>query len=426
MSRSVRRVGSLAVTLVLGSLLARSAVAAATLHFDLPAQPLADALREAGTLANANVMFDDGLVEGKRARPVQMDATLDEALTRMLVDTGLTHRFLNEQTVVLERERETQRGAATVRSTALRAPVVEGSMSDTVRVAQATSPGGQTSATAGSGAEREEQGSEQLQEIVVTGTHIRGNTTPTLPQRILDRAYIDASGVSTTAALIETLPQNFSLNTQAGLFVPGTTSSAEQGASINLRGIGEGTTLVLLDGHRIAPGFIGSAVDITGLPLSAIERVEVVTDGASALYGSDAVGGVVNFVLRKDFEGAQTDLRFGSARGGVDEYRIGQLAGHSWGSGNALVNVDYYKRDLLLASDRSFVPADSLVGSLLPRDKNWSAMVSGRQQISDSTSAFLETLYTKRDSFNFGGLTAPFNEQNSISNPQVSATAGLD
>src|SRR5262249_53847435 len=143
---------------------------------------------------------------------------------------------------------------------------------------------------------------------------------------------------------------------------PGISSSVEQGSSINLRGIGEGTTLILLNGRRMASGFFGSTPDISALPLSAIERVEVLTDGASAIYGSDAIGGVVNFILRKDFDGFETRARGGFSDGGVNEYRFSQTLGKNWGSGNALVSGEYYKRDLLPTSERAFVPKTAFNG----------------------------------------------------------------
>lgn len=264
----------------------------------------------------------------------------------------------------------------------------------------------------------------EVEEVVVTGTNIRGTGSDLAPVTVLDRSYIDSTGYGTTSRLLQSLPQNFASTNQSGVLVPGVTGNTEQGSGINLRGIGEGTTLVLLNGRRLAPGFLGSGVDISALPLSAIDRVEVLGDGASAIYGSDAVGGVVNFILRRDFNGSETSLRAGEADGGLNEYRFSQASGGSWGSGNALASFEYYRRDLLSASDREFVPSSSVIGSLLPRDKNYSGLFSGRQNLSDSVAAFFEGLYTHRDSFNRGGYTFR-NPRNSTTNAQLSATTGL-
>ena len=110
------------------------------------------------------------------------------------------------------------------------------------------------------------------------------------------------------------LPQNLSAGVgQQNFGVPGSGQDITQyGAGINLRGLGQRATLVLINGRRVAPSDTGSFVDVSMIPITAIERVEVVTDGASAIYGSDAVGGVVNFILRDDFRGIEP-VRAGSA-----------------------------------------------------------------------------------------------------------------
>lgn len=176
-----------------------------------------------------------------------------------------------------------------------------------------------------------------VEEVVVTGTQIRGADNTTVHTVVLGRDYIDSTGFSTTTQLIQSLPQNFALEDQSGVNVPGTTTSGEQGASVNLRGVGEGTTLVLLNGRRMAPGFQGNAVDISALPLSAIERVEVLTDGASAIYGSDAIGGVVNFITRHDFSGAETQLHRGWADN-ANEDRVSQMLGGAWNGARKVVS----------------------------------------------------------------------------------------
>src|SRR5262249_41004216 len=112
-----------------------------------------------------------------------------------------------------------------------------------------------------------------------------------------------------------------------------TSQNVYNGAGFNLRGVGPSSTLTLLNGHRLAPaGDDGSFTDITQIPLSAVDHVEVMADGASALYGSDAVAGVVNIITRKNFTGAETGLRYASASdGGAIERTASQLLGGSWG-----------------------------------------------------------------------------------------------
>src|SRR6185312_15853302 len=101
-------------------------------------------------------------------------------------------------------------------------------------------------------------------------------------------------------------------------------------ASINLRGIGAGSTLVLLNGRRVANyAFEGEAVDVNAIPLAAVDRIEILKDGASAIYGSDAIAGVVNFILRRDYQGFDADA-FGAwtEHGGGDRYQANVSAGY--------------------------------------------------------------------------------------------------
>lgn len=355
--------------------------------FDIPPGGLTRALQAFAEQSDRNVLFTPDMVAGRTSPGVQGQMTERQALEALLAGTGLR----SEQTAS--------------NGYAVRDP------SSPTRLGDATS------------AEPSD-----AEEIVVVGTNIRGVQNPTAPVTVLDREYIDSSGITTTTRLIESLPQNFALANQSGtaLNPPGLATPREQGSSINLRGIGEGTTLVLLNGRRLALGAQGSAVDISALPLSAIERVEVMTDGASAIYGSDAVGGVVNFVLRQDFDGTETRVRYGHADG-VDEYRASQAFGRDWGSGNVIVSGEYYYRDMLKAADRDFVPNNVIIGSLQPENENHSLMVSGRQSLSPSLEAFADVLYVSQSSANRGGrFNATFSESGTVDSVQVSATTGLN
>lgn len=391
-NRCISATNSLVAASTLAILAAAAAQAQPVSHWDLPGQPLADSLREVASRSESNILFDGKLVSGQSARPLKTKASADEALTHLLAGTGLTYRHLDEKTV-------------------------------TIQLASAA----QDSKPASSISQRRNDDLPQvavmIEEIVVTGTQIRGIENNTAPLIVLSKQYIDSTGFGTTTKLIESLPQNFALANQSSIVTPGVSSSSEQGSAINLRGIGEGTTLVLLNGRRLAPGFQSAAVDISALPLTAIQQVEILTDGASALYGSDAVSGVVNFILRDDFEGAETRLRSGFADG-TNEYRVSQALGSAWESGNALLSLEYYQRDQLLAKDRDFVPTSSMIGTLLPEDENYSAVFTGSQQLSGSVTLFADVLYAQRDSSNQGRQL--LNEKASIDNPQAFGTLGVD
>jgi iron complex outermembrane receptor protein len=241
---------------------------------------------------------------------------------------------------------------------------------------QAREPG---EAVAGSAAAANESA-----EIVVTGTNIRG-ATPASPVIVFDKQAIERTGYASARELIINLPQNYgggaaettgpSPVTDAGRNVGAT-------STVDLRGLGAGSTLTLLNGHRLAPNGEGFAVDVSAIPLSAVKRVEILTDGASAIYGSDAVGGVVNFILDDAYEGGETTLQYGGAtRGGAAETRLAQTLGHRWGTGGLMATYEYYARTPAKAGDRPFaseLPADFLLTADQHRN---SGFVHGDQQV---------------------------------------------
>ena len=142
-----------------------------------------------------------------------------------------------------------------------------------------------------------------LDRVEVTGSRLkRAEIEGALPVTVIQRADIEASGEVSVADYLRTT--NFN---SVGQFRPQSGSSAQAGAFADLRGLGGQRTLVLIDGHRApkAPFAAGSGTDLNAIPLAAVERIEVLTDGASAIYGADAVGGVINLILRKDYNGAQ-------------------------------------------------------------------------------------------------------------------------
>lgn len=410
---------------------AQSKIAERKIELTIEQQSLADALNEWAKQTGLQLVSSSSEMMNTTVAPQIMGAyTAQGALEELLKGTTLTYEWVSDRAVAIRekplvvpaalKSDELDQKQATV-------PIARFS-SEAWREQQlaANDPGTRSgSSSAGGGMTPNAQDRQELEEILVTGTHIRGVTNNTIPTTVLDKRYIDSTGISTTTALIESVPQNFALASQAGISVPGVSGGREQGSGVNFRALGEGTTLVLLNGRRLPLGFEGSAVDISALPLSALERVEILTDGASALYGSDAIGGVVNFILRRDFEGAETRLRSGWADGNVNEHRLTQTMGNAWGSGNALLSLEYYKRDLLLASERDFVPDTSIIGSLFPQDESYSVVLSGVQDLAETVSVFADAIYFKRDSENRGGQT-PLSERNSTENPQLSVAAGLE
>src|SRR5690606_31634159 len=126
-------------------------------------------------------------------------------------------------------------------------------------------------------------------------------------------------------------------------------------STISLRQLGSNRNLVLVDGRRATPINGTGVIDINSIPSAAVERVEIITGGASSTYGADAVGGVVNFILKKDFTGLDFDGQVSfSPQGGGEEYRLSSLVGASLddGRGSVMLGMEYYKREQLLRADR--------------------------------------------------------------------------
>lgn len=202
----------------------------------------------------------------------------------------------------------------------------------------------------------------EVQKIEITGTHIRRVEAQGLqPLVVITREDIDRSGKTTLSDVLRELPAvgggTFSEATNAGnSFAPGT-------SGVSLRGLGVNTTLVLLNGRRLANyGFAQNVsinfVDLNSIPLHAIERVEVLKDGASAVYGSDAIAGVVNVILRKDFRGGEVRVSQGGAQQGGLEHRragltggLGHLARDRF---NVMASLEFLQQDRLNAGQRGF------------------------------------------------------------------------
>lgn len=427
LSRFVEMTLRFSSALALSSMIFLSTAHAQSLEFHVPGGDLKEALAAYVRQAGVQLLYREDDVRGLTTAGVRGRLSVEEALSRILVGTSLKVQRESSGAIAIGRLAPVRKGDDTAsaprkfESTGMRL-----AQADTVRAQGSTNA---TPASSSAGAEQiSPKSTVVLDEVLVTGTHIRGTENLTVPLIVMDREFINSTGLTTTVQLIESLPQNFALVNQSvtGGGLSGNSYSTVQGSTINLRGVGEGTTLTLINGRRVPLGYDGSAVNIAALPMSAIERVEVVTDGASALYGSDAVGGVVNFVLRKDFDGAETRVRSGVADA-VDELRASQTFGYGWNSGNIVLSGEYYQRDMLLGTDRDFgIGPNTTVGSLLPQEKNFAATLFGRQNITDNLELFVEALYTNRDSENRASHATPAtNRSNFIDNTQLSATAGL-
>lgn len=199
---------------------------------------------------------------------------------------------------------------------------------------------------------------QQLDRVEITGTSIkRIDAETSLPVSVISRDSINKSGASNVQELVDRLSYNNGGGLALGQSIGDGSANGQVGAS--LRGLGRGRTLVLLNGRRLPVyPFSGQGVDLNAIPLAAIERIEVLRDGASATYGSDAIGGVMNFITRKDFQGGDVSVGFEMPRGDVGQVfsmsaggGVGDLSKEGW---NLLATVNYQKYDPIRARDRAY------------------------------------------------------------------------
>jgi iron complex outermembrane receptor protein len=212
--------------------------------------------------------------------------------------------------------------------------------------------------------------SDEPKDIIVTGTLIRGIAPGGSQTIAVDQAKIEAIGAVNTSELLGSVPQAGTFLSYVGLRGTNTTLITVNRPSLRYLGNNSSSTnstLVLVDGHRLpGMGIRQSTMDLDAIAPNAIERVDVVTDGGSSTYGSDAVGGVINFITRRRFDGVEVKGSYGFADD-YNQYNASVLAGQTFGTVSAYVAYDYAKHDGFLGLDRDYsqnldwinnVPAD--------------------------------------------------------------------
>ena len=220
-------------------------------------------------------------------------------------------------------------------------------------IALALATSGAFAQDAGAAATDAQAEPKTLDKIEVTGSRIRRvdaeNASPVIT---IDRAAIEKTGKLTIGDLMQELPAIAGAATN-----PAVNNGGGTGAStVDLRGLGSQRTLVLINGRRVLHlGGADGGADVNRIPVSAVERVEVLTVGASSVYGSDAIGGVVNFIMRKDFEGMEASIDYGlSSRNDGQRQGGSFMFGQSGEKGNIIAGVNYNKFDGISAGDRDY------------------------------------------------------------------------
>jgi iron complex outermembrane receptor protein len=387
---------SLALLLPLAAPAAADTIARADTkaRFDIPAEDLGKALRDFAIQANCNLSYDPTSVQHLKAPAVKGEFTVPDALSLILRGTHLRAVNINENTIqVLDSTPSTTdsnsaRPAAVMRL-AYAAPDAQAPTSASANQDIAAPP-----ASKSTGDDNKTTG---LEEIIVTGTNISGVDNKTVPLLSFDRDAIDRSGYATLADFITSLPQNVkSGNNSPDGVLSGAQfglENIENSTAANLRGLGASSTLTLLNGHRVAPSAFGSGVDLSMIPLEAVERVDVLTDGSSAVYGSDAVGGVINVILRKDFNGQATNARLDTlSRGGGELKQFSQTVGRTWDTGGALAVFQFDDANAIRADQRSFTASLPQPTDIYPSSKRYSGVLSAHQSIAPSLEVFGDAL----------------------------------
>jgi len=304
--------------------------------YDIPAGDLSDALDRFSSQSGIQILYHPDLVSGKRARAVSGALPAEAALRQLLEGSGLHGRQANARTFVVEKAEP---------APPVRAPAGRG-------------------ATGRTGAAQDDNVAA-MPAIMVQGTRtlnmdITRTRNDPQPYVVFDRQQIERSGAT---SLEQFLQQRLTMNTSrvnagggAGGNGVGVATSA-----ITLRGLSAAQTLILVDGHRMSSPALGGAfgqAEITGLPLSAIERIEVLPTTASGIYGGSATGGVINIIMRRDYTGAEAKLTYGNTFDSDTATRkLDFMLGHGFNDGrtNLLLTAHYSDANDLRVADRDFL-----------------------------------------------------------------------
>lgn len=293
---------------------ALSAAEESKIKISLKSQQADKALFTLAELSGTQIVFDNQAQKGVQLKEVNGEYTLSSALDLLLKDTGLVYEYMSEDMVMIRADAPSESGKP-----------------------------------------------EEVEELVVTGSRLRG-VSPTAPVVILTMDDIKSQGISSVEGIVRSLPQNTaSLTPTSAIDNSGSVGSLGT-ASANLRGFGSSATLVLVNGRRRAGSpQIGSSsvVNLNTIPFNAIERVEVLLDGASSVYGSDAVAGVINFILRKGYDAEEmTTVRYEDSANGGNSYTLEQTFGTAWNSGSLTAHLRYQETDPVSASKAGFTSRD--------------------------------------------------------------------
>lgn len=421
-----------ATILLVSTGLSQQSVSARSVSYELniPAENLDAALQAVALASHHKLFYRAELVAGKASKALIGSYTTEEAVHRLLEGTQLSFE-ITPASVVLIKALDDKPVTVVPNSSGGAAQIASPGPSDDA----STKGGGKQSsqefrlAQVGQGKttsdvpvdksneQAENRKTEGLEEIIVTGTHIH-NVAPISPVMTITHDDIVRQGYTKVAEIIDQLPQNFmggvtpganALNNVGGLSGNNVTFAS----GINLRGLGPSATLVLLNGRRIATAGVGGFADISNIPVNMIDRIEIVTDGASSVYGADAVAGVVNIITRQEFSGVQVGAGLtGISKGKTPDHDANVLTGFSWGRGGMVASLDYEKDNPLYARNRSFTDGLTDPWALSPKNEKMNVYLSAHQSLTDALTLSGDAFAARRNfdvtANTFGQYGAPY------------------
>jgi outer membrane receptor protein involved in Fe transport len=331
-------------------------------RFDIPAGPADTTLRKFADQSNMNVLFQSDEVNTQITKAVRGNHEPVEALKLMLEGSGLQIQFQGPDSVLVS---ATERDLSSGQS--------ESSASVTVY-------GGP--------------------ETYVKTSFETGHLVIVRPSLTLTRSDFESGGFQTIGDVLRSLPQNFGGGLNIGLVFAGGTqnkTSVSGASTMNLRGLGSESTLVLVNGQRLAAAEASGAADISLIPLSAVDRIEITMGGAAAQYGSDAVAGVVNIITRTDLQGVELSSAASAAiEGGGFLRHHSVVAGHAVGDANVFSVVDCVRQHEIDAQERDYIPAALVGTTLMPRLRYCSTLFSASDSFPGGLEASVLGAFTKR------------------------------
>lgn len=374
------------------------------IQFDIPRQRADLALTQFAEQANLTLVFPFDIVHDKTANELVGEYRLDEAIDRLLVGTGLRPTLKNRLVldIAVDDRSENEGKGMSIKKKAGVLAAIASLFAGGASAQEATNTNDADAAL-------------ELEEVVVTGSRIRrSNANTAIPVQGLDAFEIESSGSMDLAEIVTEIPGvNYAISPEnSGLSVqnPGL-------SSVELRGLGNNRTLTLINGRRaVSNSGNGERVSLDTVPSSFVERVEVTTGGASAIYGADAIAGVVNIILKDDFEGLEVGYRVGSADASGEEENTFEL---TWGSnfgqgqGNVMIGLVY--------DDETEVLADaSRIESISPLRY----VGNGEFDSTGLSSAIPGGRFEGDDAWNVGGVW--FNDQSAAPNDGRDPSVGFE